>query len=643
MPNEHDSASPDWATTRYNEVYDRSLADPEAFWAEQARALEWTRTWDTVLDWQPPFANWFVGGELNASYQCVDRHARTWRKNKVAIYWEGEDGQSKVLSYGSLLREVERSAAALRGLGVQKGDTVALYLPMIPELPIWMLACARLGAVHTVVFSAFSASALADRVNETEARVVVTADGGSRRGELIPLKPKVDEAVKNTPSVEHVVVVDRGAGQVEMQEGRDIWQSDLLRDADRHVEPVQVEATHPLFVLYTSGTTGRPKGIVHATGGYMVFVHSTLQWAFNLREDSVYWCTADIGWVTGHSALVYGPLSHGATILMYEGAPDFPDLGRWWQLVEKYGVTVFYTSPTAIRMFMQHGEQWPAKYDLSNLEVLGTVGEPINPEAWHWYYRHVGHERCPIVDTWWQTETGSFMISAAPGIAPLALKPGMAGRPLPGIDAAVVGEDGKPVPDGEKGVLVINRPWPGMLQTIYKNPERYEKAYWQRFPGLFSADDYAVRDEDGYVRILGRADEVLKVAGHRLGSLEIENAAVEHQAVAEAAAVGVADPVKGEEVVVFAVLMEGQQPSEDLRAAISKGIEESVGVIARPKAVYLVEALPKTRSGKIMRRVLRAVASDEDVGDVTTLENEASVDEVKHAYETLKESSETPA
>jgi acetyl-CoA synthetase len=624
-----------WPGRRFLEVYERSLRDPEAFWAEEARKLDWSRPWDKVLDWQPPFARWFAGGRLNACEQCVDRHVRTWRKSKVAIYWEGEDGETRVLSYSTLYREVNRFASVLRRLGVGLGDRVALYLPMVPELPIFMLACARIGAVHTVVFSGFSAQALADRINDTQAKVVITADAGFRRGKTIPLKATVDKALELSSTIEHVIVVDRADTEPPMVEGRDLRLDDLLMDAEKSVPPEQVEATHPLYILYTSGTTGKPKGVVHSTGGYMVYNHSVHQWVFNMKEESVYWCTADVGWVTGHSALVYAPLSHGAAIVIYEGAPDYPTLDRWWEIIEKYGVTTFYTSPTAIRMFMQHGEEWPARHDLTSLELLGSVGEPINPEAWLWYYRNIGGERCPIVDTWWQTETGGFMISAAPGIELLPLKPGAAGLPLPGVDAAVLDEGGQPVPPGTKGMLVIRKPWPGMLATIYGDRERYEKQYWSRYPGLFYTGDYATVDEEGYYRILGRADEVLKVAGHRLGSLEIENAAVAHPAVAEAAAVGVPDPVKGEAAVIFAVLMDGYEPSDALKAALSDHVRESLGAFAAPKAVYLVRMLPKTRSGKIMRRVLRAVASGEAVGDVTTLEDEASVDEVKRAHAAL--------
>jgi len=625
-----------WPLKKYEEIYRRSLDDPEAFWADEARKLEWFRPWDKVLEWDPPFARWFVGGLLNASYLCVDRHVRSWRKSKVAIYWEGEPGDSRVLSYSTLYREVNRYASVLKRLGIGKGDAVALYLPMVPELPIFMLACARIGAVHTVIFSGFSAQALADRMNDVGARLLVTADGGYRRGRVLDLKAIADDAMAVAPGVAKSILVRRTGSEVPMREGRDFLLDDLLTEAELRVEPEPLEATHPLYILYTSGTTGKPKGIVHSTGGYLVFNHSTYRWVFDIRDDSVYWCTADVGWVTGHSSIVYAPLMHGASLVMYEGAPDFPRLDRWWDIIEKYGVTVLYTSPTAIRMFMGHGERWPAGHDLSSLELLGSVGEPINPEAWHWYYKHIGGERCPIVDTWWQTETGGFMISPAPGIQPLPLKPGSVALPLPGVDPLVVGDDGREVSPGEKGMLAIRCPWPGMLTGIHNNPERYRQAYWTRFPGLYYTGDYAIRDEDGYFWMLGRADEVLKVAGHRLGTLELENAAVSHPAVAEAAAAGASDPVKGETIVLFAILGEGHEPSERLKEELKTHMRQLLGAIATPQDVYFVTRLPKTRSGKIMRRVLAAVASGADVGDVSTLEDEASVDEVRHAYEELR-------
>jgi len=626
-----------WPRKRYYEMYERSLSDPEGFWEEEARRLPWLRTWDRVLEWDPPFGRWFPGGQLNASYLCVDQHVKTWRKSKVAIYWEGEPGDTRVLSYSTLAREVNRCASVLRNLGIGLGDKIALYLPMIPELPIFMLAAGRIGATHTVIFSGFSAQAVADRVNDIGAKLVVTADAGYRRGNLIQLKRVVDDTVKLTPSVEKVIVVNRAGQQPDMQAGRDFWYHELLEKAESWVEPVPVESLHPLYILYTSGTTGKPKGIVHSTGGYLVYNHSAYRWVFDIKEESVYWCTADVGWVTGHSSIVYAPLSHGAAIVLYEGAPDFPTLERWWEIIETYGVTILYTSPTAIRMFMQHGPEWPARRDLTSLELLGTVGEPINPEVWLWYYKHIGGERCPIVDTWWQTETGGTMISHAPGIELLPLKPGSAGFPLPGIDAAVVDERGEPAPPGEKGLLVIRKPWPGMLLTLYGDPERYKQVYWSRFPGVYYTGDYAVKDEEGYFWLLGRADEVIKVAGHRLGSLEIENAAVSFPPVAEAAAVSKPDPLKGEAIVIFVILKEGEKPSPELEKALANHIRQSVGPIAVPERVFFVNKLPKTRSAKIMRRVLKAVASDVAIGDLTTLEDEASVEEVKRAYEELKQ------
>ncbi len=624
-----------WPLKRYQEIYRRSLDDPEKFWAEEARKLDWDSPWDKVLKWQPPYARWFVGGRLNASFQCVDRHARTWRKSKVSIYWEGENGDTRVLSYLTLYREVNRFAAVLQKLGVGKGDRVALYLPMLPELPAFMLACARIGAVHTVIFSGFSAQAIADRVNDIGAKVIVTADGGYRRGHILPLKEITDEAVKLCPTVGKVVVIKRTGEKVPWNEKRDAWLASLLDETVKYVAPEPMESNDPLYILYTSGTTGKPKGIVHSTGGYMVYNHSAYEWVFDITEESVFWCTADIGWVTGHSCIVYAPLSHGSSIVLYEGAPDYPTIDRWWNIIEKYGVTVFYTSPTAIRMFMRSGEEELAKHDLSSLELLGSVGEPISPEAWRWYYKYIGGESCPVVDTWWQTETGGIMISPTPGIELIPLKPGSAALPLPGIDARVVDTEGKEVPSGQTGYIIISKPWPGMLLDVYGDPKRYRETYWSRVPGSYYAGDYAMRDEDGYFWMLGRADEVLKIAGHRIGTAELEDAVASHQSVAEVAVISKPDEVKGEAIVLFVTLKQMASPSAKLKKEIKEHIRQAVGPIATPDEIHFVESLPKTRSGKIMRRVLKAVASGQNLGDLTTLDNEASIEEVKRAYESL--------
>jgi len=630
-----------WPSKRYVEMHRRSLEDPNGFWAEQARKLDWYKTWDRVLDWNPPYARWFVGGRLNACYQCVDRHVKTWRRSKVAIYWEGENGETRVLSYSTLFRDVNRYASALKQIGVKKGDRIALYLPMIPELPVFMLACARIGAVHTVIFSGFGAQAMCDRIADTQAKVIITADGGYRRGKITPLKELADEAATTCSSVEKIIVVKRTGQPVPMREGRDFWLSTLLDKAEVLVKPEAVESTHPLYILYTSGTTGKPKGVVHSTGGYLVFNHSAYEWVFDIKEESVYWCTADVGWVTGHSSIVYAPLSHGAAIVLYEGAPDYPAVDRWWDIVEKYGVSIFYTSPTAVRLFMRYGTEGPQKHDLSSLELLGSVGEPINPEAWQWYYKYIGRERCPIVDTWWQTETGGIMISPTPGIEPIPLKPGSATFPLPGIDAAVVDSEGKETAPGQTGYLIIRKPWPGLLLDVYGDPQRYKEAYWSRFPGSYYTGDFAMRDEDGYFWLLGRADEVLKVAGHRIGTAELESAAVSHPAVAEAAVASKPDPLKGESIVLFVTLKKEVSPTPDLRKKIAEHLRRVIGPIATPDEVYFVESLPKTRSGKIMRRVIKAVAMGKSLGDLTTIEDETSVEEVKRAYEGLRKISDT--
>jgi acetyl-CoA synthetase len=633
----------------YKKIHGESLKDIEAFWANVARELEWFKPWDRVLvaDPQPPFYKWFVGGRLNVSYLALDRHVKGGRKNKVAIIWEGEpvDQSSnptevRKLTYYDIYREVNRLAYVLKNrFGLKKGDTIGIYLPMIPELPIAMLAAARLGVTFTVVFSGFTAQALADRLNDAEAKLVITADGGYRRGKVIRLKDIVDKALEHSPTVKNVIVYRRvGLTDINMVKGRDYWWHEVMVDVpmNTYVEPEPVESEHPLYILYTSGTTGKPKGIVHDTGGYMVLLHATMKWVFDAREDDIHFCTADIGWVTGHSYIVFGPLLEGMTTIMFEGALDYPNPDRWWAIVERYGASILYTSPTGIRTLMRFGDDWVKKHDLSTIRLMHSVGEPINPEAWRWLWRLVGREKVPFGSTWWMTETGGILISHAPGLALVPLKPGTNGPPLPGIDADVVDDNGNPVPTGQRGYLVIKKPWPGMLLTIWKDPDRYVKTYWSKFPGMFYAGDYAVKDEDGYFWILGRADEVIKVAGHRLGTYELESALIQHPAVAEAAVVGVPDPVKGEIPVAYVVLRQGVQPTEQLRAELNNTVRELVGPIATLSSIFFVTKLPKTRSGKIMRRLVKAVVTGQPLGDVTTLEDEASVEEVKKAYEEFK-------
>jgi acetyl-CoA synthetase len=604
----------------YEELYRKAERDPEGFWALMAKDLHWFKPWEKVLEWTPPFAKWFVGGQTNIAYNCLDRHLTTARKNKAALIWEGEPGDERILTYQTLHREVCKFAHVLKNIGVQAGDRVAIYMPMVPELPIAMLACARIGATHSVVFGGFSADALRDRINDAQAKLVVTADGGYRRGAEIQLKKAVDEAIQQTPSIQHVIVYRRTGSPVHMEPGRDHWWHELMADASEDCPAEALDAEHPLYILYTSGTTGRPKGIVHTTGGYMLGTYLTAKWVFDLKEEDTYWCTADIGWVTGHSYIVYGPLANGVTSLMYEGAPNWPEWDRFWRIVDKHQVNVLYTAPTAIRAFIRAGEQWPRKHKLTSLRLLGTVGEPINPEAWMWYHRVIGKERCPIVDTWWQTETGMIMITPLPGATPT--KPGSATRPFPGVVADVVSRDGQSVPANAGGYLVIKRPWPAMLRTIYGDPERYKQQYWSEIPGVYFTGDGARRDEDGYFWIMGRVDDVVNVSGHRLGTMEVESALVSHPLVAEAAVVGRPDEIKGQAIAAFVTLEAGRTPSEELKQELRQHVAKEIGAFARPDDIRFTDALPKTRSGKIMRRLLREIASGGEVrGDVTTLED----------------------
>ena len=629
---------PDFARTAAAtpELYRQAKADRLRFWDEQARVLDWIAPWTKVLEWTSPHAKWYLGGKLNASVNCLDRHLAGPRRNKAALIWEGEPGDRRTLTYWELSREVNRAANALRRLGVKRGDRVAIYLPMIPEAAIAMLACARIGAVHSVVFGGFSAESLRDRIVDQQAVALITADGGYRRGQVLPLKRFADEALEQCPSIQNVIVVRRRPGSegdeafAHMQEGRDHWWHRLLDDAPLTAEPEAMDAEDMLFILYTSGTTGKPKGIVHTTGGYLVQAAVTTKYVFDLREDDVFWCTADIGWVTGHSYVVYGPLAIGATVLMYEGAPDWPERDRFWGMIERTGVTVFYTAPTAIRAFMKWGAAHPDRHDLSTLRLLGTVGEPINPEAWMWYHEHIGHGRCPIVDTWWQTETGGIMITPLPGV--VTTKPGSATIPFPGISAELVDASGKVLEKGG-GFLTLTEPWPGMLRTIYGDDERYRQTYWSRFPGKYFAGDGAKLDEDGYWWILGRVDDVLNVAGHRIGTMEVESALVDHPQVAEAAVVGKAHDLKGQALAAFVTLKEGNAPSNALKDDLKEHVTRKIGAIARPDDIYFSADLPKTRSGKIMRRLLKDIAEGRALGDTTTLADPNVVARLKDQYE----------
>ena len=614
-------------------LYEKARTDLEGFWAEQAESLHWYKKWEQVRKWDPPWSQWFIGGKLNVSYNCLDRHVETWRRNKAAFIWEGEPGDQRVLTYGDLYREVNKFANVLKQLGVRRGDRVAIYLPMIPELPIAMLACARLGAIHTVVFGGFSPESLRGRINDAEAHVLITADGGYRRGTIVPLKQNADEAIKECPSIRDVVVVRRvgDAAHIHFQEGRDHWWHGLMQDAPLYCPPEEMDAEDPLYTLYTSGTTAKPKGILHTTGGYLVGVAATHRWVFDVREEDVYWCTADIGWVTGHSYIVYGPLANGTTGLMYEGSPDWPAKDRFWQLIEKYRVNILYTAPTAIRSFMGWGDQFPAQHDLTSLRLLGSVGEPINPEAWMWYYEHIGGKRCPVVDTWWQTETGMILISPLPAVT--TLKPGSATRPLPGIEADVVDENGQSVPLGGGGYLVLTAPWPAMLRTIYKDPERYVSTYFGRYgPKVYFTGDGAKRDSEGYFWLMGRVDDVMNVSGHRISTTEVESALVSHPSVAEAAVIGKAHAIKGQAISAFVTLRAGVASSKEKMDELKRHVQEKIGALARPEDIFFTAELPKTRSGKIMRRLLRDVAEGRALGDTTTLADPAVVSKLRDQY-----------
>jgi len=622
-----------------NSLYKVAAKNSDAFWESQANELEWFEKWKTVCEWTPPHVKWFTGGKINVSVNCVDRHVKTARRNKAALIWEGEPGDRRTLTYWDLYVEVQKCASMLKKLGVKRGDRVAIYMPLVPEVAVAMLACTRIGAAHSVVFAGFSPESLRDRINDAECKVLITADGGYRRGGIVPLKRNADKAIEECPSIENVIVVQRrpGAGGdeafAEMKEGRDHWWHRLMRGAEAHCEPEQMDAEDVLYILYTSGTTGKPKGIVHTTAGYLVGVTTTTKLVFDLKEDDVFWCTADVGWVTGHSYLVYGPLANGATCMMYEGAPDWPEKDRFWEICERHGVTILYTAPTAIRAFMKWGDQWPAKHDLSQLRLLGSVGEPINPEAWMWYQEKIGGNRCPIVDTWWQTETGAIVISPLPGVT--ETKPGSATTPLPGFSAALLDAKGDEIKVGG-GLLALTKPWPSMLRTIWGDDDRYVQTYFTKWPGrpdLYFPGDGAKRDDDGYYWILGRVDDVLNVAGHRIGTMEVESALVEHPAVAEAAVVGKAHELKGQALAAFVTLREGFQHSTALRDELRNFVAEKIGAIAKPDDILFSADLPKTRSGKIMRRLLRDIAEGRALGDTTTLADPNVVASLKDQYE----------
>ena len=616
-------------------IRDSAKSDFISFWGERAKLLKWFKPWQKTLDWNPPFAKWFVGGEINASYNTLDVNQQE-KSSKTAIFWEGEDGSSRIITYGDLFLQVKKFANALKSLGIKSGDRITIYLPMVPELVIAMLSCARIGAIHTVVFSGFSATSLRDRVEDSGSKIIITADGGFRKGKLIKLKEIVDESAAGVSSVEHVVVLRRANNEISLNHKDCLW-SDLMNKSSEECDAEKLDSTHPLYILYTSGTTGKPKGVIHGTGGYLTHLYSTFKWAFDIKDDDVYFCTADIGWVTGHSYVTYGPLLHGATQVMYEGAPDHPTASRMWDIIQKYNVTIFYTTPTALRMFMKFGDDIPNSFDLSSLRLLGTVGEPINPEVWKWYFDVIGKNKCPIIDTWWQTETGGMMISNLPGIETISLKPGSATQPIPGADIAVVDDAGHEVENGTKGSLIIRNPWPGMLLTLWGDDDKYKNVYWSKYEGIYYPGDYAIKDTDGYFWLLGRSDDVLKVAGHRIGTAELESSLVSHNDVAESAVCGIPDEIKGESIIAFVVLKENVTTSIDvLRAELIETIRNGIGPIATPSEFYFVTKLPKTRSGKIMRRLLKSIAKKEKIGDISTLEDGAAVEEVQSAFDELQ-------
>jgi len=621
--------------TKLQKVRKDSIENLEQFWSNEANNLLWFKKWDKILDWNPPFAKWFVGGQLNVSVNCVDRHIDNHHKNKAAIIWQGENDTVQTYTYYQLYLAVNRVASALKELGINKGDRITIYLPMIPELLITMLACTRIGAIHTVVFSGFSVKALSERVNDSMSKLIITADYGIRRGNKVQLKKVVDEAISIMPTVENIIILNRGTDELSLSKNEITWQQ-LIENAKRFCEPEIMESTDPLYILYTSGTTGKPKGVLHGTGGYLTHLYATSKWVFNFNEKDIFFCTADMGWVTGHSYIAYAPLLHGVTQIIHEGAPDYPKPDKYWTIIEKHGATILYTTPTALRMYMKYGSAIPNSFDLSTLRLLGTVGEPINPEVWMWYFKTIGKEQCPIIDTWWQTETGGIMISQCLGIDSIPMKPGSATLPVPGIDIAIVDETGRYVNSNTKGYLVIKKPWPGMLMTLWNDDEKYQNVYWNRFPGSYYSGDFALSDTDNYIWLLGRSDDVLKVAGHRLSTMELESAFVSFSAVAEAAVTSKPDEKKGESIVAFLVLKTSHQASEHLRQDLIKHIRNTIGSIATPDEIHFVARLPKTRSGKIMRRLLKSISANSDtIGDVSTLEDEASVEEIKLAYHDL--------